>query len=279
MAIPVNSTMRWRVGTYEIRDGLLRVRFRDRRSKSYSPLECPELVDQFWQMDPSRREREILRFAKRYGHLGYEHLIPGSRRPGGERISWIWSHVTTVRTCLQLTSYLGSSSTMLEKYVRKVISDERKFGIGPRRESTRFVMRWAKGNQWVTDRDWREQDPRVTAQWIRRVLINRNLELAGSVYPQITDAGVAYDVVPTLLAVIYRHLVKRINNHDPLLCEADDCDQVFLRTDPRQRYCTETCQTRQRQRNYRANRNRLGEKEDEAVKRSARGLSKGRRKK
>ena len=262
----------WPVGDYEIagrKDArVLKVRLRRGRIRTSAPLDHPELLETFGYLSARNQEQEILSFAKRYGHLGYNHLIPASRRCGGEPVSWIWSHVRTVHTCLTLTAYLRDASMdVLKKYVRQITAKDNRFGVGSRREKTRFILqlvpddeRLTPKERWRVDGQWDSGDPRPVAQWIRRVLINHNLQTTGHVCPQVTDEGVAYEVVPTLLAVIYRHLVSVVDNREARLCASTDCDKVFLQKRQQvgrpQCYHSETCSARERKRNSRKKKHR-----------------------
>jgi hypothetical protein len=112
---PAGFAMQWPVREqYRITEGML---VGQGASKwTYAPMERRELRTELAKLQAGD-ERAVLRFAHRYGPLGYDRLLPDT----GEPLAWIWAHALIIRVCLELTGLLDpGSEAALEDYVKRV---------------------------------------------------------------------------------------------------------------------------------------------------------------
>jgi hypothetical protein len=112
---PMGATMQWDVhAQYAITQGMLVGQ--GPHKVWYAPMEYPQLVTALAQLRAGD-EKAVLRFARQYGPLGYDRLMPDT----GEPLAWIWAHAVIIRVCLRLTTLLTpGSEAALEDYVRRV---------------------------------------------------------------------------------------------------------------------------------------------------------------
>src|SRR5262245_12932342 len=81
------------------------------KERAYRPEEKPELPFELAKLDGAP-DRELLRFAKRWGLLGYYEQLPHSRRYGkqptepGDPIKWVRQHALNLRILIECQELL-----------------------------------------------------------------------------------------------------------------------------------------------------------------------------
>jgi predicted RNA-binding Zn ribbon-like protein len=218
-------------------------------------------------------EAGLLKFARTYGLLGYSHLVPPERRVGGDPVSWIWAHVETVRTCLQLTLLLQEDAVeALEHELRA----RRGPGFFPPQEEnwpvalvaereTISLRQWMR-TPWTGVNEPRDARIETLARQVRRGLINPNIKGMSRALEEVREKDRSFWQFHALIEVAYWQLADIVDRGRVKRCEAEGCGAVFIQTDGRERFCpprfrqTESpCAVRERVRRHR-NKNPNGPK-------------------
>lgn len=179
--------------------------------------------------------KRALHFARRWGLLGYQWLIPtepGSTQVIGDHLPWTWAHARGIRLVLELYDALrqGGEETIawaLEQ-VPGVVRDSSEGTVS-------FVAGEANIIQDFHFYGWRD-DPVGTAWLLIRDLVNCNL---GTLRYQIDlEGGALLEtlVYPSLVAMAYWHVVQIVRGAG-VLARCQECHQFFVQADRRQRYC------------------------------------------
>jgi hypothetical protein len=169
-------TTLWMVfGGYEITGGVLR-RSRDEFVKAYEPIRRGELATELAKLTRGN-EAAVIRFAERYGQLGYDQIVGSDEAQGGDPVDWFWRHAETIRICLELTELLQED--LLEKvepYLRSLSSPEEERQRLQLLPSSLLIKFAAKGRTDTMEIAYREKGAVALARLVRRDLINPNLE-------------------------------------------------------------------------------------------------------
>jgi hypothetical protein len=78
----------------------------------YAPIVHTEIANELSKLNRGDEE-SVLRFARTYGSLGYQRLLPpasGLWKLIGDPLSWIWAHAETIRFCLLLSELLQKNN-------------------------------------------------------------------------------------------------------------------------------------------------------------------------
>jgi hypothetical protein len=219
---------------YEIRDQVLvhKIESPSEIGASYPPIAHPTLASELAKITIAD-EGAIVKFASRYGHLGYAQLKPEENLEG-DPLPWVWAHVRTLQICFELIwlTEHGSKKQIYE-YLRGMQP--------PGTASSEFIA----PKQTIACRDtvqsvqWGKFKPggREAAIDVLVDILNRN---AGG----ITQTLVATEKCPrryyrfsALIEMAYWHLSNAFLEDNVARCHAKGCGAYFIQTDQRQKFC------------------------------------------
>jgi hypothetical protein len=217
----------------------------------YAPMLHPELTTEIAKLTWGDK-RAVLRFARRYGLLGYSFVVeetlqrnPSAEHPiwqerlseyKGEPLRWIWGHASTINICLALTSLLQEGNeAALQSYLHTL--------RGP--VSLGWDVQLNLDSYTVALEDgcfipFPELGIIESAKWFRRKTVNSNI---GPVRRGIHDVDgkgeKSYYSVKGTVRAAYWHLATLIETGQYRLvrCKDPKCQAWFVQRDPRQRFC------------------------------------------
>lgn len=222
----------------------------------YAPFVHSEIVGEFAKLR-SADPPAILNFAAVYGDLGFAALVTdpadafhvdattGARSQGGDPLPWIRAHAAGVHSCLLLTDALQRDAS--KSTIGKLLATLEDQAVGEHAEIYR--LRLPAG-----------RTPAAVARAVRNGILNPNLT---GIYRYVTydtkdKIDRSFFGFRAIVHVLYWHLANLIEGGTVKHCEAEGCDGLFIRSDPRQRYCPKrfrqnesACSARQRQRELR----------------------------
>ena len=214
-----------------------------------------------------------LQFARRWGLLGTTTpVVQMALVEGPEALSVLWGHGSTIRTLLDLYKALNSDDqTDVNDVLHRTLTDhglvEKEFmepdwRYPPDLPAARFDSLFRRTRH---RHHWRYlvgQEPRSlaflsasknpvgTAHAMIRMAINENMATARPSLdaashgppPAWLESGFRLGIrFGTLLAAVYYHLATFVGRRGHVgRCEDSDCGRLFMRTDPRQRFCPPT---------------------------------------
>jgi hypothetical protein len=265
--------------------------------RTYEPASFPEIVSDFANLNEGDGGA-VEAFARRWGHLGYSALLPqAERNPTNEAVpeplQWVWAHARGVRVCLDLLTYVRrGDSKRLDALLRslqgpsaRLLQEEAE--AWPKNPGEASAL---DGDNWpwllcgvlheIQPWSWRSGQklgPQLLAQGIIANIVSANLRgLSLDLHLLPRDAAeqaikqrrrrkgetreyfLGFTFAPLIL-VIYWH-VGRLAQQNASLGICEYCGKVFVRTDPRRRYCPVPAGLRGREsfcgRNARAHRDR-----------------------
>lgn len=203
-------------------------------------------------------EQQILDFAGTYGELGFSSLVKhpkeafhydpqtGVRSMAGDPLPWIRAHASGVYICLALTEALSASRKTAEN-LRRLLNGLNGTMYGDGADVFDVLIAWTGESPQEMAREW------------RRRIINANVHRVHR-YISVDEKGKdrSFFGFRAPVDVIYWHLANVIDGGTVKRCEADGCGGIFVKTDPRMRYCPKrwreresVCAMRQRQREAR----------------------------
>jgi hypothetical protein len=240
---------------------------------SYAPMVHKEIPGKLARL---RRgdEAGVLQFARTYGSLGYQALLPpapGPWKPMGDPLSWIWVHAETIQFCLKISELLqqGDLDTLKDllrtQYVTpKDIEELCAPGqVEELKDTLRVVQSEAGGvgrkffsTMLVAERDkirlaWGDlpnkkecsdmENMNYSTRFFRNSVINANIQgmvraLSVNKHPKIHDRS--YWRFNAMIETVYWHLADIVDGGKVKRCE--DCHGIFIQEDKRQRFCPPT---------------------------------------
>lgn len=206
----------------------------------YAPAERPELPSEIAKLKRGD-EASVIRFAERYGLLGYSHLAPfAPNSPYGDPPSWVWRHAETLDLCLSLKEFLDDDDTdgiegRLRAYPRLWKSSVHLSPIipfGVRDKIYKSTFHPAPASSW-------EEALRNLAALILRKIVNDNIAALHQVIGWSPgDKSFRQHLGATaLIEVAYWHVANALLGGVLKKCELSECGRLFIQTDRRQRYC------------------------------------------
>lgn len=224
---------------YEIRDGFLRP-LGDRK-REYMPA-APEhegVLTDFARLEAGS-EGAVIRFAEKWGLLGYNELMVSCGNAGGtvdgDPLPWVEAHASGVKTCMRLIEYLNQGSREgLERFLSSLPTDSR----GDAEKVTLLVFHgYGPWTGTVPHTVFKDSSPEHIARVLILTIVNDNLQ---TIHPRLMLAEpggklALYHDFAALLDVIYWRLA-RIAVSSERLSRCAYCGQYFLRTHGRQQYC------------------------------------------
>lgn len=249
----------------------------------YTPMRHPELPCEIAKLRQGDT-KALLHFARRYGLLGYRHVVGCD---AGEPLDWIWLHAHTINVCLTLTGLLRQDDeTALRRYLSTLRGPlawgKARFPGQGRREGL------FHGELTIQAEDARCLLPGLSltqnAKWLRRELVNHNTgpmtrllvdaEMLGRETVNLETGPVTrvlwetedqeerlYYRTEGVLRAAYWHLGTLLATGVPELvrCKDPKCQAWVAQKDPRQRFCPapagvkeSRCSARMRMRTRRA---------------------------
>jgi hypothetical protein len=241
---------------------------------SYAPMVHQEIPSQLAQLKRGDRAG-VLRFARTYGSLGYQLLLPpapGLWKPIGDPLSWIWAHSETIRFCLKLSELLQEQDLYTLKDVLRAqhVTPEDIEELCDReqheelKDTRHFVQapRSGRGSNFFSTMIVAERD-KVRLAWddlpnkkdcsnmdrmnfltccFRNRIINSNIKgmvraLSVIWHPRLHPRieERSYWQFTALIETVYWHLADAVDAGKVKRCE--DCHRIFIQQDKRQRYC------------------------------------------
>ena len=228
---------------------------------TYALRTCRELPTEIGKLKAGD-EKAVLRFARKYGHLGYEPFADAA-----EPLAWIWAHAYIIRVCLTLTwllehgseeeleDYVGcvkwgltwepmpDSETIIGKHIMTYHDDilaynRHQFSIylSMLSEENPFEV-WHAPQKVMLDAN-PPHSPRNLARRMRSALINKFM---GRIERQLWDSEeygpCSFYTLERPISWAYWHLADMVEDrHATIRCCAS-CHQWFVPTDHRQRFC------------------------------------------
>ncbi len=202
----------------------------------YNPFKLVNLPNAFAKVIDGKT---ALRFSETYGFLGWPHYVEPERRQGGEPLSWVLNHASTVKLSLKIIAAIADEqldadeqleSRFQELLVPELIEDALG-GIGvsymvrDKRQLTVFFPE-NRGNR---------IDYKDIAQKLLIKVINKNTESVREMLQLSKDNIIVPEFqADSLLDVIYWH-VGRAALSGVRSCK--ECGTPFVALDKRQKYC------------------------------------------
>jgi hypothetical protein len=236
---------------YEIFEG--RLCYHGRATHHYAPTLHPEIPSEIAKLQRDDEEG-VLKFARLYGNLGWNNLIPreryarGGAIPLGDPLQWVWAHADTLNICQEITYRLQEGDiASLRGYLHSLRVTH------PNGQVT--DLGWGTGDTWaaaiVAERGEErvgqrgilnqdhllDEDVKGLARFIRRFLINENIS---GIHRALFDEGTKdrlFWEFQALIEIAYWHMATSVHGRRFKHCEADDCGALFAQTDQRQRFC------------------------------------------
>lgn len=160
---------------------------------------------------------------------------------GGDPLSWIWAHVRTLNICCTLTEYIQDDDEELALSFLKTFNPEvedlefLKCALAPLCDIA-YLHRSTR-HAWFMPRDFRNWTVLDFARYVRRQLINRNMEgLRLAIEPKGKNEG-SFFQYRSLIEVAYWHLHNRVIDGKMRRCR--ECGAFFVQRDKREIFCPE----------------------------------------
>jgi len=210
------------------------------RSRTYAPIETTDLM---YDLAAVRRPSDALAFVQRYGLL--------RNGPGAERLR---------EPVADIEEEAHTLSTTLGLYVliRRAVGDDAQESNDAMRQLWDNADKLAEGfdNRAASGDELIDQATQLVTYWINQGLIGVDFTVtpsAHSVHPTLGRGRVGDFSLsahsPTLLGSAYHQLALTIVNAH-LLRACAECGKYFAVADKRQRFCSQTCGSRARQRRF-----------------------------
>jgi len=234
----------WAVQEYEIKDGVLCNTNRPVRTRSFFTVHAKELPERLAKIHEGN-EKDLLRFAKRYGQLGHDLLVRNENWRYGDPLPWIWAHVKSVRTCMSLIEKIKTDDL---EGLQDFFAANKTLPIALRGQIK--PLAWGS----ITS------NFRNVALWIVQSIINPNIAGIHRVIGIEETNGPcrSFFMHSALIEMVYWHLADAIDGGTVKRCSSKGCGAHFIATDQRQRFCpsdnpkTESpCSIRERVRRFR----------------------------
>jgi hypothetical protein len=253
-----SSSAWWVESDYEISDGVLRPKRTGLEAPEYyMPLtQLDEIIHALIRVahaDEDNVERMIIRFARRFGLLGYLYVVAEGQGRGGDPIEWFRAHAEGVRTVVEM---IDAMNRCREEELAKLLRP-RGFGFGAAIERLpvslprEYLIKGA---------------PKAVPELHRligrareavRELINRNIASVRRVVVCNREGnGDSEFEFPSLVAFVYWGLVDVWSDGVTRRCKG--CGSIFVRRHGAQRFCPpfgqgeeSPCAVRRRVRRYR----------------------------
>ncbi len=248
---------------------------------TYFPMSRPELPAELAKA-ATGAEKDLLRFTRRYGGLGYRRemlsitrvgtlldgkgagahsvegtgeLVPGGDEPG-EPVSWLLAHAETVRLVLQLYGRLDDEPALSSFLETLKISD------GP---ALLFVKAATRGRNYRTCRGL-VLEPNATSRNVAMLILTDllNNNLSGGIRREIGPEGDSDKIQSVfrfinLLDCVYWHLADAVTGGWVRRCADPECGAFFAAKSERVKYCppamgnkgVSPCMNRHKQRKHR----------------------------
>ena len=211
----------------------------------YAPMLCEELPGEIAKLTWGDNNA-VLRFARRYGLLGYWYVLKGeialvrdvnpAPDEEGEPLQWIWMHANTINVCLHLTNLLQEGNeTPLQSYL-SMLRSPLSLGVdyGPPLDA---CVEGLKDGCCIPIPEWRITE---NAQMVRNTLVNTNISPVRRRIFGVYGKGdkSCFSVMGTIRAA-YWHLATLIEtgNYRIVRCKDPKCQAWFAQKDPRQHFC------------------------------------------
>lgn len=237
---------------YEIVDGQILGFGSLTHTRTYYPLEHPELVSELAKTDPTD-ETQILDFVHHYGKLGGS---PEDDRTwqSSEPVVWIQRHIETVRLLLEL----AKCSTDNDEEAAARLCGEEEWHAGTVAGVPRFRL-VSRTDEYDVPSGLTLNTPLGRVRYIACAIINDNIrEVSRKAFMLPNGEGIkSAFYFSALIDTIYWHILNAIEGATEIgRCQW--CHTPFIKTDGRQRFCpkrygeTESrCALAFRQRQYR----------------------------
>lgn len=166
-----------------------------------------------------------------------------AKHDGGDPLPWIWAHIRTLNICCTLTEYIQDEDHELAlSFLKKFNpdSDNLEFlscDLAPTCDVA-FLHRSAR-MAWFMGRELRDWTVLDFARYVRRDLINKNVEGIQLAIEPIGRSEGSFLKYRSLIEVAYWHLHNRVIDGKMRRCAREDCGAFFVQTDKRQKYCPE----------------------------------------
>lgn len=211
---------------------------------SYCPTDYPNLPNVFAKV---RDERTALRFARKFGLLGYSGLTPSSETRFGDPMRWVLLQAATVRFTGELVESLSQEGSeaaagVLARWTlgRAEVTAEQRDGEATTQEQVAF-------DQFIVAKgavaDIRVETPNVHLPRFQATELVDELVTANTAGVRWRlhgrgEGSFSEDVVPSsLIEAVWWHVGQWALSGRVRLCENPSCRAPFRVMDERQRYC------------------------------------------
>lgn len=183
----------------------------------------------------------VLKFARRYGSLGFSHLSPKEDKPYGDPLQWVWLHADTLRLALTLKELIDHQKTDELKRLLFELSQ----GEDRSKEYPTPAVTYARldKQQTIVFCPTSGASPDAVVQTLAAnmlcTIVNNNI---ANLRPELTWRKIngtfqQHFLFTGLIEVAYWHVANALQGGMIKRCQRSGCGGLFIQTDQRQRFC------------------------------------------
>lgn len=209
----------------------------------YSPEARTELLGEIAKLTRDDTEA-VLKFAHRYGSLGFYELSRQSDTPYGDPLPWVWLHAETLRLALSLKKHIDDRATEeLERLLFEFPQVANRSNELPTPIVTYGCLdkgtRFSSFPTSPTSSPNRAAAIQTIAANILSTIVSANIanlrqELTWETKDRAFRSHLRFTA---LIEVAYWHLANALQGGLVKRCELSGCGGLFIQTDGRQRFC------------------------------------------
>ena len=196
-----------------------------------------------------RNTRDVMRFVRRFGVLGYNKLLSRADEP----VDWILTHAKTLNICMEIGLRLDEGEESIEDYLKELLEEEPsnqevsdyikrefeiKHNVGLIAPMDCIVQTLAAGTGTVDHSMGRRDNLAEYARNIRKMIINDNIAGVPLEMPFAFTGDILRPKFTALIEMAYYSLAHDLCSDDPRPHKrCPHCQSVFIKGNRKQRFC------------------------------------------